>query len=151
MTEVFVIGCPLPKKGCSYDTTAIKSTNRNLGNPEMIRGKPADIAKLRRELEPCARRHGSEWTHSTSGCISPVEFRKTEAAGKASCACNSKRQCGGVGRLNRNDGPRLLTLEAVGIQQEVEQSHGYDAVLVAAHVDHVLHYDDLLERVVDAQ
>lgn len=151
MTEAFGIGCPLPKKGCSYDTTAIKSTNRDLGNPEMIRGRRADIVKLRRELDPYTRRHDSEWTHSTSGCISPVEFRKTEAAGKASCACNSKRQCGEAGRLNRSDGPRLLTLEAVGIQQEVEQSHGYDAVLVVAHVDHVLHHDDLLERVVDAQ
>lgn len=55
-----MIGCPLPKKGCSYDTTAIKSTNRNLGNPEMIRGRRADIVKLRRELDPCARRHDSE-------------------------------------------------------------------------------------------
>lgn len=55
-----MIGCPLPKKGCSYDITAIKSTNRNLGNPEMIRGRRADIAKLRRELDPCARRHDSE-------------------------------------------------------------------------------------------
>ena len=76
MTEAFGIGCPLPKKGCSYDTTAIKSTNRDLGNPEMIRGRPADIAKLRRELDPYTRRHDSEWTHSTSGCISPVEFRR---------------------------------------------------------------------------
>ena len=60
MTEVFGIGCSLPKKGCSYDTTVIKSVNRDLGNPEMIRGRRADIAKLRRELDPCARRHDSE-------------------------------------------------------------------------------------------
>lgn len=60
MTEVFVIGCSLSKKDFPYDNAVIKSTNRNLGNPEMIRGKRADIAKLRRELDPCARWHDSE-------------------------------------------------------------------------------------------
>ena len=40
-----MIGCSLPKKGCPYDTTVIKPANRNLGNPEMIRGRRADIAK----------------------------------------------------------------------------------------------------------
>ena len=107
MTEAFGIECPLSKKDFPYDNAVIKSANRDLGNPEMIRGKPADIAKLRRELDPCARRHGSEWTHSTSGCISPVEFRKTEAAGKASCACNSKRQCGEVGRPGGDPNPSV--------------------------------------------
>lgn len=107
MTEAFGIECPLPKKGCPYDNAVIKSVNRDLGNPEMIRGRPADIAKLRRELEPCARRHGSEWTYAASGCISPVEFRKTEAAGKVSCACNSKRQCGGAGRPGGDSNPSV--------------------------------------------
>lgn len=40
MTEVFVIGCPLPKKDFPYDNTVIKSANRDLGNPEMIRENP---------------------------------------------------------------------------------------------------------------
>ena len=60
MTEVFVIGCSLSKKDFPYDNAVIKSANRDLGNPEMIRGRRADIAKLRRELDPCARRHDSE-------------------------------------------------------------------------------------------
>ena len=60
MTEVFVIGCPLPKKDFPYDNAVIKSVNRDLGNPEMIRGRRADTTKLRRELDPCARRHDSE-------------------------------------------------------------------------------------------
>ena len=56
-----MIGCPLPKKkDFPYDNAIIKSVNRDLGNPEMIRGRRADIAKLRRELDPCARRHDSE-------------------------------------------------------------------------------------------
>lgn len=55
-----MIGCPLPKKDFPYDNAIIKSVNRDLGNPEMIRGRRADIVKLRRELDPCARRHDSE-------------------------------------------------------------------------------------------
>ena len=103
-----MIGCPLPKKkDFPYDNAVIKSANRDLGNPEMIRGRRADIAKLRRELDPCARRHGSEWTHATSGCISLVKFRKTGAAGKASCACDFKRQCGGVGRPGGDPNPSV--------------------------------------------
>ena len=47
-----MIGCPLPKKDFPYDNAVIKSVNRDLGNPEMIRGRRADIAKLRRSAYP---------------------------------------------------------------------------------------------------
>lgn len=75
LLEAFDIRRSLSHKGNPYDNAVIESTNRILKKELIYRRAFSDLGQLRRELSSYVRWYNEERTHSTLGCMSPVEFR----------------------------------------------------------------------------
>ena len=75
LPEAFDIRRPLSRKGDPCDDAAIEPASRTPKKELAYRRASADLGRLRRELNPCARRCSGAGMHSTLGYMSPVEFR----------------------------------------------------------------------------
>lgn len=76
LLEAFGIRRPLSRKGNPYDNAVIESTNKILKRELIYRRAFASLDQLSRELNSYVRCYNEERSHSTLGCMSPVEFRK---------------------------------------------------------------------------
>ena len=76
MLEAFGIERSLSAKGCPYDNAVDESTNR-IPRAELVHRETFGTTReLRARLSDYVYRYDNFRIHSTSGCMSPVEFRK---------------------------------------------------------------------------
>ena len=72
--DVFGIKRSLPRRGSSYGSAVVESTNRLLRKELVYRNHYATIGQLRRDLNDCVWWSDGRRLHSTLGYRSPKEF-----------------------------------------------------------------------------
>ena len=74
--KVFGRTRPLSKMGCPFDSAVDESANKTLKAEFLCREQFASLRDLQLKLNDYVWWHNKERMHSTSGYMSPVEFRK---------------------------------------------------------------------------